>query len=169
MLMLEGFVWRDAENGPAFHLCGTLKGVTFLYGDDSSAVANYFIHPQPDWHGEFSLDGRPISDPISAYILTKYADLTLFLEEVKNRENPNFLFLDFSHLNALEQSLSLQRILEQMSLCRLLIYAPEITPRSLGVNIGNEWSPYKETGCVEDKTRLAQAFDGLIEIGRSHV
>ena len=162
MLMLEGFVWRDAENGPAFHLCGTLKGVTFLYGDDSSAVANYFIHPQPDWHGEFSLDGRPISDPISAYILTKYADLTLFLEEVKNRENPNFLFLDFSHLNALEQSLSLQRILEQMSLCRLLIYAPEITPRSLGVNIGNEWSPYKETGCVEDKTRLAQAFDGLI-------
>ena len=160
--MLEGFVWREAENGPAFHLCGTLKGVTFLYGDDSSAVANFFIHPQPDWHGEFSLDGRPISNPISAYILRKYVDLALFLEEVKNQENPNFLFLDFSCLNALEQSLSLQRILDQMSLCRLLIYAPKITPRSLGVNIGNEWSPYKEVGCVEDKTRLAQAFDGLI-------
>ena len=160
--MLEGFVWRESENGPAFHLCGMLKGITFLYGDDSQAVANYFVRPQPGWNGEFSLDGRPISEPISAYILRKYVDLSLFIEKVKSQDNSSFLFLDFSNLNALEQSLSTQRFLDQMPFCRLLIYAPEITPHSLGVAIGNEWAPCKKIDYADDKTRLTQAFDGLI-------
>lgn len=160
--MLEGFVWHDAENGPAFHLCGTLNGITFLYGDDSSIVANFFLHPTQGWKGEFTLDGNSINGPIPAYSLKKYADLSSLLEQIQSRNNPDFLFLDFSILNGLEQSLSVQRVLDCLPFSRFLIHAPKITPCALGVAIGNEWSPRKQNDSIEGKEWLTQAFDDLI-------